>query len=77
MFRMNRTLIASALSLVAMSVIAAPAECHEGHGHPDHQHGASHYVVNPSHAMPILAGVSMMVFGGLALRQVLRSRGEK
>ena len=77
MSRMNRTLITSFLSLVTMSIAAAPAECHEGHGHPDHKDGVSHYVVNPSHAMPILAGASMMVFGGLALRQLLRSRGEQ
>jgi hypothetical protein len=76
MFQMHRTRISSLLSVVATVLACGVAMSHEGHGHPGHQHGASHYVVNPSHSIPIATGVAVTVMGALMLRRSLRSRDE-
>ena len=76
MSRMNRTLAIFALSIAALSMKASSILAHEGHGHPDHQDGVSHYAVNPSHGLPIMIGAVVMVAGGMMLARALRSRGE-
>lgn len=76
MSRMNRTLAIFALSVAAVSMNASSILAHEGHGHPDHQDGVSHYVVNPSHALPIMIGAVVLIAGCVMLVRALRSRGE-
>lgn len=48
-------------SLVALICLNSAVIAHEGHGHPEHQQGATHYLVNPSHALPILLSVTAIV----------------
>ena len=58
------------LSILAASLILTTATfAHEGHGHPAHQHGATHYVVNPSHAVPIMLTVVGVIGLGLLIRR--------
>ena len=47
---------------------------HEGHGHPEHPQGILHYVVNPSHALPIVICCAAALIAGLAARRMFRSR---
>lgn len=76
MSRMNRTLPAIVLSVAAICANGSSVLAHEGHGHPDHEHGASHYVVNPSHALPIMMGALVTIAGGVLMFRAWRSRGE-
>jgi hypothetical protein len=48
----------SVTSLAALICLSSAVIAHEGHGHPEHQQGVSHYLVNPSHALPILLSVA-------------------
>jgi len=67
---MTRTVLIVVASLVSASVSFA----HEGHGHPDHQNGAMHYVVNPSHAATIVFTVAAAIAIGYLIRRVRRAR---
>jgi len=58
-----------AVSLILTSAVFA----HEGHGDAAHQHGATHYVVNPSHAVPIVLTVAAVIGLGLLIRRTVRS----
>ena len=40
----------------------APLAAHEGHGVPGVQHGALHYIVNPSHSVPTIV-MALVAFG--------------
>jgi len=62
----------SASLLTAFLLLASAAFAHEGHGDPAHQHGATHYVVNPSHAMPIGLTATTVLGLGLALRRSMQ-----
>ncbi|MFN9717563.1 MAG: hypothetical protein ACK58L_02650 [Planctomycetota bacterium] len=74
--RMLRTFAVSTLIVTGLCAHAALLSAHEGHGHPDHETGVSHYVVNPSHALPIMIGAALIVFGAMFLTRVVRSRGK-
>ena len=56
-------------SLAAMLVLASTAFGHEGHGHPEHQQGVRHYVVNPSHALPIALSAAVVSGIGILIRR--------
>lgn len=59
--------------LTMMSSVSA----HEGHGHPEHQTGILHYVVNPSHAIPaVLLGIAVLTAAFFILKS-RKSRGSK
>ncbi|MEJ7590580.1 MAG: hypothetical protein WKF77_03470 [Planctomycetaceae bacterium] len=58
--------------LAASLILTSAAFAHEGHGHPQHQHGATHYVVNPSHAVPIVLTVAAVSGVGLLIRRHVR-----
>ncbi len=57
---------------VASLILASAAFAHEGHGDPSHQHGATHYAVNPSHAVPIVLTVGAVTGLGLLIRRSVR-----
>ncbi len=58
------------LSILVVSLILTTTTfAHEGHGHPAHQHGATHYVVNPSHAVPVVLTVAGVIGLGLLIRR--------
>ncbi len=76
----NRLLIQSDLtmlrpiSFVTILCLQLPTIlAHEGHGLPTHEHGVSHYVVNPSHAVPMLLTVAAATGLWLLIRQLRRS----
>lgn len=50
---------------VLFSVCTQIASAHEGHGHPDLQHGPAHYLASPHHFMPWMAGIT--VAGGIGI----------
>ena len=60
------------LSLATLLIVASSAIAHEGHGHPAHQHGVTHYVVNPSHAVSIVLTVAAVAGLGLLIRKCVR-----
>ncbi len=61
------------LSILVVSLILTTTTfAHEGHGHPAHQHGATHYVVNPSHAVPVMLTVAGVIGLGLLIRRSVR-----
>ena len=62
----------SASLLTAFVLLASAAFAHEGHGDPAHQHGATHYVINPTHAVPIGLTATAVVGLGLALRRIMQ-----
>jgi hypothetical protein len=62
---MLRSLFIFSASLIFSSVTFA----HEGHGDPAHQHGATHYAVNPSHSAPIVLTVAGVIGVGLLIRR--------
>jgi hypothetical protein len=41
----------------------SPLVAHEGHGHPEHQNGLLHYLLNPAHSLPVLATVACLAAG--------------
>jgi len=52
---------------------AVPLAAHEGHGHPGAQDGVLHYVVNPSHAVPVLVTSALaLVLGWMLFRRFAR-----
>lgn len=59
----------SVSSLATSLILTSAAFAHEGHGHPSHQHGVTHYVINPSHAVPIVLTVAAVVGLGLLIRR--------
>jgi len=59
--------------LAASLMLASGAFAHEGHGDPSHQHGATHYAVNPSHAVPIVLTVGAVIGLGLLFRRSTRN----
>ena len=63
--------LTGALAILALmpSVFA-----HEGHGHPEHPQGIAHYLVNPSHAVPIVLCCAAALIAGLAARRMFGSR---
>ena len=61
------------LVFAASLILASAAFAHEGHGDPAHQHGATHYVVNPSHATPVLFTVTAVIGLGLLIRRSVRN----
>jgi len=65
-------MLRSFLSLATLLIVTSAALAHEGHGHPAHQHGVTHYVVNPSHAVPILLTVAAVAGLGLVVRNCVR-----
>ena len=62
-------MLRSVLILAALLILAPATLAHEGHGHPEHQHGATHYVVNPSHAVPIVLTVAVGIGVGLLIHR--------
>ena len=54
-------------------ILTSAAFAHEGHGDPAHQRGATHYVVNPSHAVPIVLTVAAVIGLGLLIRRSVRN----
>lgn len=58
---------------VALLFLASAAFAHEGHGDPAHQHGATHYAVNPSHAVPIVLTAASVIGVGLLVRRSVRN----
>ncbi len=65
-------MIRTVLIFVASLVSASASLAHEGHGHPDHQNGVMHYVVNPSHATSIVFTVAAVIAIGYLIRRVRR-----
>ncbi len=59
--RVKFKMLHSFTSLVALICLNSAVIAHEGHGHPEHQQGATHYLLNPSHALPILLSVTAIV----------------
>jgi glutathione S-transferase len=59
--------------LAASLILTSVAFAHEGHGDPTHQHGATHYAVNPSHAVPIIVTVTGVIGLGLLVRRSVRN----
>jgi hypothetical protein len=59
--------------LAILLIMGSTAFAHEGHGHPEHQTGATHYVVNPSHAVPIVLTVAAVIGLGALIRRARRS----
>ena len=47
---------------------------HEGHGHPEHQDGIYHYVINPSHAVPTVCVIAVSLITIWAIRIFLRAQ---
>ena len=63
-----------AVSILAVSLmIGSTVFAHEGHGHPAHQAGATHYVVNPSHAVPVVLTVAFVIGLGALIRRARRA----
>ncbi|MDA1230408.1 MAG: hypothetical protein O2856_06510 [Planctomycetota bacterium] len=65
-------MLRSVTSLAAVFALASTALAHEGHGHAAHQHGAIHYVVNPSHAVSIVLFVAAIVALGWRVSRSVR-----
>lgn len=59
---------------LAILVLMPSVFAHEGHGHPEHQQGIVHYVVNPSHLLPIAFGCAAMLTAAWAMRRMFRPR---
>ena len=55
--------------LSAMIASVSAAFAHEGHGHPAHQEGVSHYIVNLSHAVPVVLAIALAVVIGLLIHR--------
>ena len=62
-------MIRSIFTFFAMIASASAAFAHEGHGHPAHQEGVTHYVVNPSHAVPVILAIAIAVVAGILIRR--------
>jgi hypothetical protein len=58
----------------AWLILSTATFAHEGHGDPAHQHGATHYAVNPSHAVPIVLTVASVIGLGLLIRRGWRAQ---
>jgi hypothetical protein len=65
-------MLRSFATLGALICLTVPAIAHEGHGHPEHQQGATHYLVNPSHALPILLSVAVIAGTGFLISRSVR-----
>jgi hypothetical protein len=62
-------------SFATLLILTSTVIAHEGHGHPEHQQGAAHYLVNPSHALPVLLSVAAIAgIGFLISRSVKKWR---
>ena len=61
----------------ALLTMISSASAHEGHGHPDHQTGIMHYVVNPSHAIQGLLICIVALTVAFLIRQVYQSHSAK
>ena len=60
-------------SIIAASfMLTSAAFAHEGHGDPAHQHGVTHYVINPSHAIPIGLTVVAVIAAVIAVGVLIR-----
>jgi len=65
-------MLRSFTSLAALICLTSTLIAHEGHGHPEHQQGATHYLVNPSHALPILLSVAAVAGIGFLINRSVR-----
>lgn len=61
------------LTFSATIAMASAALAHEGHGHPAHQEGVTHYVVNPSHAVPVILAIAIATGVGVLIRRGRRA----
>lgn len=62
-------MLRSLFMLAASLILSTATLAHEGHGDPSHQQGPTHYVVNPSHAVPIVLTVACGIGAGLLIRR--------
>lgn len=62
------------MCIVATGLLSPEALAHEGHGHPAHQDGVIHYLVNPSHALPVVLTCAAATFAVWAIRRIVQSR---
>jgi hypothetical protein len=72
-FSSDQKMIRTVLIFIATLVLASTSFAHEGHGHPDHQSGVTHYIVNPSHAIPVLLTVAAAITIGILIRRTRRA----
>lgn len=57
---------------VVMVLVSSIAVAHEGHGHPEHQDGVMHYLVNPSHFLPGIIILTAIVFAAWRINRKIR-----
>jgi hypothetical protein len=55
----------------------SPLVAHEGHGHPEHQSGLLHYLVNPAHSLPVMAAVACLAAGVTGWRWLRRRNAQQ
>ncbi len=65
-------MLRSFASLAALICLTSTVIAHEGHGHPEYQQGATHYLVNPSHGLPILLSVAVIAGIGFLIGRSVR-----
>jgi hypothetical protein len=65
-------MLRSFTTFAALICLTSTVIAHEGHGHPEHQQGATHYLVNPSHALPILLLASAIVVIGMLISRTVK-----
>jgi hypothetical protein len=65
-------MLRSFAALAALICLTSVVIAHEGHGHPEHQQGATHYLVNPSHALPVLLSVAAIAGIGFLISRSVR-----
>jgi hydrogenase/urease accessory protein HupE len=70
---MFRTIAIACTLFTMISSVSA----HEGHGNPEHQSGVMHYVVNPSHAIPVVLVCLVALMVVWFIRRVRRSDSEE
>ena len=66
-------LFAVGVYLFAESAVFA----HEGHGDPEHTDGMIHYVVNPSHAIPVMLSVLVVATAIFAMRKISAKQSDR
>jgi len=70
--RVKSKMLRSVTSIAAFICLTSVVIAHEGHGHPEHQQGATHYLVNPSHALPVLFSVAAIAGIGFLISRSVR-----
>ncbi len=63
--------LAGALAILA---VMPHSFAHEGHGHPEHPQGILHYVMNPTHALPVVLCLTGIMLAAWTGQRTLRRR---